>query len=127
MGEPKIWLTSNTVHTEEMNKFERGVPNLTYNVGEKISKQSNMGKPKERNEIEFEEGEILEQNCNEDKYLFQENMVVDLINWELDALDDKQSMTSTINQFTDNFGIMQKTNKVIKKKKEKYIHLQTHL
>ena len=60
-GEPKIPLTSNTVQKKkEMNKFETGVPNLTYNVGEKNSKQSNMGKPKERDEIGIEEGEILE-------------------------------------------------------------------
>ena len=91
-----------------MNKLETGIPNSTYDDGEKISKQSNMGKPKERDEIEIEEGQILEQNCDKEEYLFQENTVVGLINRELDALDDKQSMISTINQFTDNFGIVRK-------------------
>ena len=39
-----------------------------------------MGKPKECDEIEIEEGEILEQNCNKEQYPLQENMVLDLIN-----------------------------------------------
>ena len=116
MGKPRL---TNKVHTKEMNKLEMGIPSSTYHNDEKISKQSKMGEPKERDEIEIEEGEITEQNYNEEKYLFQENMVVDVINWELDSLDDKQSMTSTINQFTENFGIAQKNKQSPQKEKSK--------
>ena len=48
------------MYTKETNKLETGIPNSTYDNGEKISKQSNMVKPKERDEIEIDEGEILE-------------------------------------------------------------------
>ena len=53
-------------------------------------------------------------------------MVVDLINRELDALDDKQPMTSTINQFTDNIVIVQNKEKSHQKEKRK-VHTSTKL
>ena len=105
-GEPKIQLASNTLAKEEKNKFGTGVPNLTYYVGENNSEQSNVDNPKKRDENEIEEGEILEPNCEEEEYLFQENLAREFINQELEEIDDKQSMTSTINKFTDNFGIV---------------------
>ena len=52
-GKPRL---TNTMHTKEMNKLETGIPNSTCEDGEKISKHSNMGKPKERDEIAIEEG-----------------------------------------------------------------------
>ena len=77
-----------------------------------------MDNLKKRDENEIEEGEILEEDCKEEEYLFQENIAREFINQELEEIDDKQSMTSTINQFTDNFGIVNKqslqkeTNKI---------------
>ena len=41
----------------------------------------------------------------------------------MDALDDKQSMTSTINKFTDNFGIV---NKQSHQKERNKIHTSTN-
>ena len=45
-GKPK--LTNKVLVTKEMNKLEIGVPNSTYDNREKISEQSNMVEPKER-------------------------------------------------------------------------------
>ena len=42
----------------------------------------------------------------------------------LDALDDKQSITSTIDQFTENFGIVQKNDQSRQKEKNK-VHTST--
>ena len=57
---------TNTVCPKQMNKLETGIPNSTYDDGEKISKQSNMDKSKERTEDKMNINEVYLDNLKDD-------------------------------------------------------------
>ena len=83
-------------------------PNSTKNMKVKSRRKKMMGETKsncnykslydneekEQNNIQVEEGEIVENSFNEEEDLFQENMVNNLINGEWDDLDNKESMSN---------------------------------